>query len=203
VLAALQLEGPRHTLFTPRLNHVAVKAFFRAGRAELPFSGFGQALGSGRRNSAAAGWQRRHGKFTHEQRRLRLAEACQHRANLCAALFVEALAEAPLDPGLHELLAQTAANRERFGAAIEPEIVLALAALTRGDAARMSPEQAARAMRGFVLYHAHGVAGPGRRLVEMWRHCRADDPGTCEAGREMATALLDTGAGAAALATTR
>jgi hypothetical protein len=203
VLHALAWDGPRHTLLHPRLNHAAVQAFFRADVAQLPFAGFGAPAAAGRRNSAAVRWQRKHGALSPEQRLARLGEACRHRSSLCVALFVEALAESPADPTLLERLALVAADEGRFGGSFDPADVLELAAITRGEATRRAPEQAARAMRNFVRYHAHGVNGPGRRLIEMWRRCEADDPTTCEAGQEMATGLLETGASAEVLRAAR
>ena len=195
VVKSLRLEGPVHTLFHPRLNHVAAQAFFRGGQAALPFSGFENAVAVGRRNAVVRRWQGRRGPLANEEWAQLVGEACALRRAQCAAWLAEWLSQVPASEEANALAVSLGDNEDWFGTGGLPAPLLRdLVALRRGtfgEGAAIDPYLAVRATDLYEEFFTHGTGLAPARLHAVWQRCTdgTSAPGTCRGGLAEVRAL--------------
>ena len=195
VVKALALDGPAHTLFHPRLNHVAAQAFFRGGLAELPFSGFDTAIDIGRRNATLRRWQGRRGPLTDDEWQQFVGEVCEMRRAQCAAWLAEWLYHYPESTAANALAVSLGGDRKWFGEGGLPASLLReLAALRRGDfgaGTELDPFDAVRATDLYEAFFTHGAGLTPSRLHAVWQRCvdGQSEPGSCRQGLAQVRAM--------------
>jgi predicted membrane-bound spermidine synthase len=183
VVNALDLDAPIHTLYHPRLNDAAGRAFFRGDRAELPFVGYGEPARIGRENSLYGNWARLQGKhLSGRDRADYVVESCRAVGARCQAGLVHWLVEDPGSP----VFARTAAWVEAKLRAYERVIDLTiadrahlerLAGLVEGGPSLLkgpylSPAEAQQLTDDFVDLYLPAVPFSGDRLLDAWAMCR-------------------------------
>jgi hypothetical protein len=185
VLQALALEGPLHTLYHPRLNHVAAKAFFRGRSAALPFSGFGPALEVGRRNSVLARWQAMRRGLSDAEWHALVEETCDLRRAQCAAWLSEWLVALPESQAAARVSRSLGVDRRWFGEGpISAQTLLDLLDLRVGSFGEETAPDPRRAVYATDLYEeffTHGTGLRPQRVLQVWSRCEdgVEEPGTC------------------------
>jgi spermidine synthase len=196
VLHAAELQGPVHTLFHPRLNHQAGRAFFRGGAGRLPFTGFGAPARVGSRNSLLRRYAARFQEGLPNEVRSQVVEAvCSERRWQCAALLADWRRRDPDSPALRRLSGE-AAGRRLFGGAVSSRSVAALTRLFPGAGGEgegvVALREAERANDLFASYYHHAAPFDPERLFELWRRCRDDEKASraCADGMREARSVL-------------
>lgn len=168
VLNALDLEGPLHTLYHPRLSARAARAFFRGSLGELPFTGWGEPARIGAENSLLGRYLARFdGNAPEATRREMATQACTVPLASCGAALAY-WAEESSDPDEVERLATTGRVRRM------PLLRLFLDQNFRA-ARRMTPSEAVAATNFFQNRFTHGLPFQPEALVKLWKTCRADE----------------------------
>ncbi len=175
VVNRLDLEGPSHSLYHPRLNDIAARAFFRNDFADLPFSGFGEPARVGRQNSLLRGYMSRHkGGLDDVEMQQAVFGACNTVGVSCAALLARWHRDRPGSAVLRS--SSDALSRhlgtppfERLGEI--GELLARSATERRGEPT--DPARAARATRDFVDFYNHAEPFDPESLVSIWSRCRA------------------------------
>jgi hypothetical protein len=184
-----------HRLLRPRLNHVAVRAFFRGQFAALPFAGFGPAEEVGHRNSLVQRWRRRPAPAKAAETAALVAHACQTQRRLCASLLADWLVAEPDSQAARRELDGLALPRDWVGEPLPTRDVLDLAALGAGSFGADEPIDPARAARATQIYyelHTHAARLRSQRLLQTWHRCRATpaQAADCERGLEESLQLF-------------
>lgn len=196
VLKSLALDGPVHTLFHPRLNHVAAHAFFQGRSAKLPFSGFKAAGEIGRRNSTFRRWRSRRRGLSDAEWHAFVAEACDKRRAQCAGWVTEWRVALPDSPLLDEFVVSLGVEQPWFGKGTLPEITLLdLFALRSGrlfEGSAPDPMDAVYATDLYEAFFTHGAGLLPSRLTQVWRRCEDGHhaPDSCRRGLAEVSELL-------------
>ncbi len=177
VVNALHLTGPLQSLYHPRLNDLAGRAFFREDYADLPFSGYGEPARIGARNSLL---RRYAALFTDglpdEERGAQVVEACRALGPPCNALVAEWMSEEPAHRETLERLIRFVGKlpdglpRERL------EELAHLFRVSRAQLQDVTSVSAARASEDFATYYHHAAPFPPQTLHDIWSSCRAGRP---------------------------
>jgi len=195
VLHALELRGPLHRLYHPRLNDLATRAFFAGRSAVLPFSGRGDTARLGAENSLFAQYERRRsaraGGLTEREWAAFADEVCHHRTRECIAALARWTAAYPESPGP----ARIVERRLRDGSEFPAQDLRAVAGLFRSGGPRptaTTPGQLVRSSELVHDYYFHTVPFDPALLGILSRTCEAPPatPEACDVAREQSAALL-------------
>jgi len=190
VAHALELEGPLHELYHPRLSHLAGRAFFAGADGRLPFSGFGEAARIGRERSLVAQIRGPDGELSDRVYELIAAEACSERRIQCSSVLAEWYANIPESRALHRVLRSVDEHGRIFGDEEYENPYELLATLF--DAGPPIPfGSLERATELYERYYLPAHPFSQDKLLAAWERCGNDDE--CVAGRERAHALFETG----------
>jgi len=202
VLHVADLKGPTHTLYHPRLNDQAGRAFFRGDKGQLPFLGYGEPARLARENSMLRGYALRSGGNLPDQERAQLIrEAYRSLGPVAAALLAEWMSEPGESEALEEVktwLAQSTFTDE--GA--ESDGMHQLQILDqlqpfferRIDAeGEINPEIARQATENFTSLYHHAAPFDGDGLIRIWGSCREgrQDPEWCAEWAHTAAKEID------------
>jgi spermidine synthase len=196
VLHATGLEGPLHTLGHPRLSHQAGLAFFKGGRGELPFTGFGKPAEIGAKgallNRLAA---RTGGRLSETDRTQAVRRACATRPPLCLPMLAAWYSEAPESPNLQQLLGQLGqVNRDSYMKTISE--LMPLVAKSAAQPSATVPLAFARlATQHYRNFYQHLTPFRPQSLGDLWRRCQAppNRPQACALGGAQAALLVQRG----------
>ena len=197
MLRALAAARPRPHAPPPAPHRSAGRGFFRNGRAEIPFSGFGAAAQAGRENSLLQRWIAANGKkaLTDDVREQVAEQACTNHWPLCVPWMAEWRDVSPDSKGVARYV------RALDGSALlsdSPGRVLdAVQGLLLEEAPpRATPIRRARlANRLYHRYYSHAAPFSPDRLEALWKRCTADSPGECTEGRRRMQKLVQQGVG--------
>jgi spermidine synthase len=174
VVDAVLFRGPLHTLYHPRLSHVAGLAFHRGGTAELPFLGYGEPARVGARSSLLQQHIRsRGGRLTNEEWQRITLEICDDPAagRPCLSFLARAVHERNEGPPdiPPEASGDARARLERI--AQLARLYRSVAELQR-EAEWTTPARAVEDTESFVEYFHHGVPFAADSLLHTWSNCR-------------------------------
>ncbi|MBW2230534.1 MAG: fused MFS/spermidine synthase [Deltaproteobacteria bacterium] len=184
VVHALELEGPLHTLYRPRLSDVAGRAFFRGDRGSLPFAGFGEPARIGRENSLYGSWARLQGEHLPEQDRAAFVmESCRSLGPRCQAPLAQWLSEETESEIFERVAGWVEATLSAVAAGLgmtvaDPAHLEDLAGLFEGarrisgSGAFKTPDGARQASRDFEDLYLHATPFHAERLLDVWSTCR-------------------------------
>ena len=179
VLHAVDLQGPLHTLYHPRLSDLAGRGFFRRETAELPFTGFGEAARIGARNSLLHRYTSYIGEqLSDQERAAAISHSCSSLGGSCAAMVAKWMSEDPLLPDSDEFKASHAwaLSYLRFRKKQDPETVLRdLATLFSESSSQFetkTPDFAARISDHYTEFYTHVAPFSPDALVNTWSRCR-------------------------------
>jgi spermidine synthase len=190
VVHAAQLGGPIHSLYHPRLNYLAGRAFFRGDEGELPFTGFGEAARVGARNSLLRGYAARFGgSLPDEERTEMIFEACRTLGRRCNVLLAEWLSEDADSAALESALELV--GRSDLGAtrAELEEMARLFHASPVPQGETVALDEAERASHHFVRSYHHAAPFRADALLQIWSGCR-DAQATEASCREQAKRRL-------------
>ena len=176
VVEALELSGPVHTLYHPRLTHQAGIAFYQGLSAPLPFSGVGSARERGQRGSLLAALLARGERSAVLERAA--TEACLHRADSCLALSAAWLAAAPDAPRAREHARSV--HGETFGGVgvggADVRVVATLLSGGPAPPAMVSFREAEHARQLYREAYHHGAGFEPARLLAWYGEARCQSP---------------------------
>jgi spermidine synthase len=198
VIAAPGADAEVHTLFHPRLNHLAGRAFFRGAPGDLPKLESGEQAGIGTRNSLLrrylAGLSAEGAK-----RALSAAatEACRNRHKQCITLLAELIIRHPDSPDVRALAAGVYDNvsRIRVGGRIQPSMVERILRLASPGYIEQTPvvslEVAEYATWLYRRFFNYAVPFDPDVHLAFWNHCRSSgsERARCKEGLRTAIAL--------------
>jgi hypothetical protein len=187
-----------HTLFHPRLNHLAGRAFFRGALGDLPLLESGERAGIGTRNSLLR--QYLAGLSAEGAKRAlsaAIAEACRNRRKQCITLLAELIIRHPDSPDVRALAARVygSVSRVRVGGRVQPRMVESILRLASPGYIEQTPvvalEVAERATQLYRRFFNYAVPFDPDVHIAFWNHCRASgsERGRCEEGLRTARAL--------------
>jgi len=185
VVHALDLAGPIHTLYHPRLNDVAARAFFRGDRGELPFAGYGEPARIGREKSLLSSHVLLHGGHLPEvERSAYVREACRSIGPRCQSPLAQWRSEgadSPLFRATAEWVRATLASYSKTFEMIvaDADHLDEMAALFGGgsrpgsaSSELQTPDSAEQITQDFLqLYHLP-TPFSAERLLALWESCR-------------------------------
>lgn len=176
VLHAMPLPGDVHTLFHPRLSHIAAQAFFRGRKADLPVSMTPEAAAIGARNSLLGRYAARFAGGLPDRLRLEVAtETFKYWPNLATTLLAAWDADQPNSAHLRHAADSFWRDPHR-PQDLGPEDYARLQFLLTGHGSPSvsSRADAERASVLFERYYHH--AAPFRRasLASLWSSCPPD-----------------------------
>lgn len=191
VLHAANLEGPIHTLYHPRLNDQAGRAFFRGDKGRLPFLGYGELTRIARESSMLHGYALRSGGTLPDKERADLIrEAYRSLGPLGRSLLAEWLSEDVDSKQLDELKAWLANStiidgKQRTSGASQVEAAEELSRFFERRIemeSHVTPEFARRATDSFTGYYHHAAPFDGEQLIRIWGSCREgrQEPEWCQ-----------------------
>ena len=181
VLHAADLKGPTHTLYHPRLNDQAGRAFFRGDKGRLPFLGYGDLPRIARESSMLHGYALRTGGTLPDKERADLIrEAYRSLGPLARSLLAQWISEDVESEELDGLKAWLASatliegKKTTDGASqIEAAEELSRFFEKRIEMEKdITPEIARRATDSFARYYHHAAPFDGDQLIRMWGSCR-------------------------------
>lgn len=176
VLHAMPLPGEVHTLFHPRLSHVAARAFFRGGSSEIPPSMTPEAAAVGARNSLAGRWAASFPGGVPDSLRIELlGETFKYRPRLGATLLAQWELERPGSARLAKATERLMRD-PKFAAVLEPTDFARLQFLLEGGRTTGTPpcDAAPRIAELFVQDYHHAAPFQRDALRRVWDRCRAD-----------------------------
>jgi len=186
VVSKLGLEGPIHELYHPRLSHLAGRAFFSNGEAELPFSAFGEAARLGNESTLLSQFVSRRGTSLSEAERNAVTmEACSERFLQCSTYIAAWYADDPTSPLLRRIIQQTSMAGFIFGSGLRENPYKELARLFDNKL----PIPAATLTRStelFTRYYQHTMPFSHDKLLTAWQRCNEtiSNVEDCDAARE-------------------
>jgi hypothetical protein len=210
VVHALELEGPIHTLYHPRLSDVAGRAFFRGDRGTLPFTGFGEPARVGRENSLYGSWARLQGGYLPEEDRAAFVmESCRSLGPRCQTPLALWLSEAPRSEIFERTAGWVETTLRSYSRVFDMTVadrdhLEALAGLFEGfppiagSGRFTTPEGAEQATDDFVDLYLAATPFDGERLLDVWSSCRQGQrslPQCSEWANQQAQADSDQSAG--------
>jgi hypothetical protein len=174
VLHAMPMPGEVHTLFHPRLSHLAARAFFRGGTAELPPSMIPQAVEIGRRNSLLARYAATFpGGMPDSLRMEVLSETLKYRPHLAATLLAAWDLERPGSPLLAKVTEAFWRDPD-LSRGLDPVDFARLQYLLAGPSGNVpipSCEAAPRLSELFETYYHHAMPFRREALDAIWQRC--------------------------------
>jgi spermidine synthase len=190
VLHAADLQGPTHTLYHPRLNDQAGRAFFRGDKGRLPFLGYGELPRIARENSMLHGYALRSGGTLPDAERAALIrEAYRSVGPLARSLLAEWMSEETESEELEELKSWLSQSnfidgKKRLSGSVQIEGAEKLEPFFKrqveieGD---VTPEMARAATDSFTRLYHHAAPFDGDQLVRIWGSCREgrQEPSWC------------------------
>jgi spermidine synthase len=189
VLNVMDLPGPTHSLYRPRLSFEAGRAFFVGAQGRLPFTGYGRAAEVGAANSLLARYVAALEGERREAVRGEVASyACEKQLPGCGALTAAWGSEDAGSPAYRALAARLARRGSNF--------LRGLRALRDGspdDDSSIDPRVAMGLTRLFLEQYAHSEPLRADELLKIWRHCgvRPSDVERCRSGLRTAEALAN------------
>jgi spermidine synthase len=186
VVHAADLRGPLHSLYHPRINYLAGRAFFRGDHGELPFTGFGEAARVGARNSMLRGYvSRLEGGLSDEERTEMIFQSCRVVGPLCNTLLARWLSEDADSPALESALELVGRSDLRAGRGKLEEMarLFSLSPIRPGETVTVAEAERASAL--FVRSYHHVAPFRPEALLDIWSGCR-DARATEESCREQA-----------------
>jgi spermidine synthase len=177
VINAMELPGPLQSLYHPRLNDVAGRAFFRSDFADLPFTGFGEPARIGARNSLVRRYAQDFGGRLPDQERAEvIVESCQAFGPLCSAMVAEWISQEPEDRTMLDRLIEWT---EQIPNGLSRERLDDLARLFPSRSGSAEPTSSS-ALRGtvddyYAFYH-HASPFDPQALLDRWSRCRQEGP---------------------------
>ena len=172
-------RGPLHSLLHPILTDEAGHAFFVGDTAPIPFTGWGEARETGRRNALLHRLALREGGRLSEADRLEAVRAaCLRRADQCPALVSRWMSESPESPGLAELLEERAQEASPLIQRIPDTLVEDLVHLQGASDApasgidSLSADDIALASLQYTAYYYHAAPFDEAALRALWQKCR-------------------------------
>jgi hypothetical protein len=179
VLHAVDLQGPLHTLYHPRLSDLAGRGFFRRETAALPFTGFGEAVRIGARNSLLHRYTSYiGGRLSDQERAGAIFHACSIPGGGCAAMVAKWMSEDPILPDSAEFKASHAwaLRYLRLQKKQDPEATLReLATLFSESSSQLESQtskSAARISDHYTEFYSHAAPFSPDALVNTWKRCR-------------------------------
>jgi spermidine synthase len=173
VLGALDLSGPVQSLYHPRLNDIAGRAFFRGEQADLPFTGYGEPAKIGARNSLVRRYASRFRKgLPASERAQTIVEACGALGPRCDSMVAEWMSEKPEDRAVLDRLIDYVGT---LPAGLSRERLEDLGRLFRASPEELratEPGRATRASSDFVRYYHHAAPFDPEILLDLWSSCR-------------------------------
>ncbi len=204
VIHATEMPGEIHTLYHPRLNDLAGRAFYRGARGELPFTAARAAAEIGARNSMLGSYARlyRDG-IPDEQRAAIVRESCRATGVRCETLAAQWLAEggesAARDATIEWLLATQGNIWEHFGyEAPSRERLERLAGLyartaITGESDALSAGEVSDLTAEYQGFYLHGAPFNPMALRRAWGSCREGQRSVAECQQIIADRGLDRG----------
>jgi hypothetical protein len=190
VVRAAAIPGPLHSLYHPRLNFEAGRAFFVGQGGELPFTGYGEPAEIGAVNSLVRRYSDRLDGGDLEPLRASLAtRSCYMRLPGCGAY---AAAWAGMQPNSEVFRAFVATVQTRNGPTFLRRMRILNQARGPDQAPRIRPAQALDLTRLFMGEYAHGAPLDPTALLRLWERCGLTQTGVkvCEPGVRAAQRLL-------------
>jgi predicted membrane-bound spermidine synthase len=184
VLHAIELEGPIQTLYHPRLNDIAGRAFFHGVRGELPFMGSRKIARTAAESSMLQNYALElGGRLPGEQRAELIRHVCYAVGPRCKALVAQWISEGIDSQLLHDTRSFVVNGLAPVEAAAglpitDEESLEALAELFPGrDGHReisdfVTIAAAEQATEDFVRLYHHGAPFDGEQLLDIWSRCR-------------------------------
>jgi len=195
VIENLDLDGPMHELYHPRLSHQAGRAFFRNDQARLPFSGYGQAARSGKTATILGKYESSRGsELSNADRTSAVSEACSERPIQCSTFLAAWHAEDPDSEPLKTLVQRVSLAGFIFGTGENENPYVELARLfDAGDPIPSS--QLRRASELFATYYQHARPFSAEKLRESWNRCDSKYSGVedCDSARASVERMLQSG----------
>ncbi|MAJ59681.1 MAG: hypothetical protein CBC48_06655 [bacterium TMED88] len=194
VIHALDLEGPLHTLYHPRLNDIAGRAFFRRDRGELPFIGYGAPARVASERSLYQNWARLQGPgLTDADRAGFINETCRVFGSRCLTPFAQWLAqqgEGEATPELLDLAAMPYLQNfldkdgESGASPVEMSKLFDDGRPFGLDGQRVTPPFAEMLTQDFEALYLAATPFSADRLLDLWSQCR-------EGQRSVATCVAE------------
>jgi spermidine synthase len=160
VINATTLSGRIHSLFHPRLSHIAARGFFKSGEGNLPVTALLATARVGARNSLVRRLADRNGGQLSEEDRVKLTTE-----------------ENPHSWRREDLLAQIR-EQPAVAESANLDLVEPLSRLYRDAEVAMwngnTVDAAIEASETFARYYDHGVPFSRAALANIWRRCEAD-----------------------------
>jgi spermidine synthase len=177
VVHAADLRGPIHSLYHPRLNYLAGRAFFRGDEGKLPFTGFAEAARVGARNSMLRGYfSRFEGGLADEERTELIFEACRALGPLCNTLLAQWLSEDADSPALERALEPVGRSDLGVSRARLEEMARLFASSPVPHGETVTLYEAERASDIFVRSYHHAAPFRADSLLDLWSSCRDARP---------------------------
>jgi hypothetical protein len=191
VLHAAARGAPIHSLYHPRLNFEAGRAFFAGHQGNLPFTGYGKPAGVGAVNALLRRYIDRSDGQSPEAIYAKVApHTCLNYLPGCGA-YVAAWAQS--NPQSEEFRSLVAAMQNQRG----PRFIRRMLALRGGPVEisqpRIPPNAAIEVTRLFFDEYAHGAPLDPRALRGFWERCGVQPAGVerCRPGLQAAQHLLN------------
>lgn len=183
VLHAADLKGPVHTLYHPRLNDQAGRAFFRGDVGRLPFTGSGPLVEVAKQNSMVSGHALRFGgRLPDEARAEMIREAYRTLGPLSETLMAQWISENPdskVYEEAREWMRESIKTYEKgettgtdLGLARADRIALLFAGPKGRSEEPVSLETARQAQEDFVRLYHHSAPFRPDALMNLWGRCR-------------------------------
>jgi hypothetical protein len=186
VVRAAALRGPIHSLYHPRLNFEAGRAFFVGQQGELPFTGYGEPAQVGAVNSLAHRYLENGDGADPEVVHAALASrSCYQRLPGCGAY---AGAWSQRQPNSEGFRALAATLQGRSGPLFLPRMRALLGTPPADPKRRIRPAVAVDVTRLFMEEYAHGAPLDPGVLLSFWERCGLSQTGVDACKRGVRTA---------------
>ena len=181
VINAVDLPGPVQSLYHPRLNDLAGRAFFRADFADLPFTGFGEPARIGARNSLVRRYESDFGgRLPEEDHAAMIAEACLTFGPLCNSMLAEWRSQEPEGSAIITRLTEFVSQADD---AVTPAQLDRLTRLFDGRSPARGAKRATTSSKElgglvddyYAFYHHASPFDPGA-LLDLGSRCRQAGP---------------------------
>jgi hypothetical protein len=190
VVNAAALRGPIHSLYHPRLNFEAGRAFFVGHQGELPFTGYGEPAEVGAANSLVRRLvARSNGDGVVAIQRDVASHSCYERLPGCGA-YVGWWAGAK--PGTEEFQTLSDTLNQRNGPLFVRRMRYLANERTTHLTNRIRPEAALEMTQLYMKEYAHGAPLDPSALLEFWQRCGLNPVGqtNCRPGLRAAQHLM-------------
>lgn len=190
VVKVAAIRGPIHSLYHPRLNFEAGRAFFVGQQGDLPFTGYGEPAEVGAANSLVRRLaERSDGQDAAAVQSEVASRTCYQRLPGCGA-YVGWWGNA--SPSSDDYQTLVASLQQRNG----PLFVRRMRALSNGrglqNTNRIRPEAALELTQLFMNEYAHGAPLDPSALLNIWQRCGINPTGqaACRPGLRAAEHLM-------------